>query len=70
MFEDDRLYRAGDPALRAIGAYFTLAQWRSKSTGPAYVRIGRRIFYRGRDLNEWLEKQTVRPTDPGTRVHR
>lgn len=70
MFEDDRLYRAGDPALRPIGAYFTMAAWRCQSKGPAYVRIGRRIFYRGRDLNEWLEKQTVRPTDHWTRVHR
>ena len=63
MFDADRLYRAGDPTLRQMGAYFTMSAWRCHGTGPPFVRIGRRILYRGGDLNEWLEKQTVRPID-------
>ena len=61
MFEDDRLYLVSDPALKVLGSYSTLAQWRCDGRGPAYVKIGQRIAYRGADLNAWLESRTVRP---------
>ena len=61
MFEDTRLYPARDDALRILGTYQTLAHWRSAGTGPAYVKVGAKVFYTGRDLNAWLEAQTVRP---------
>ena len=62
MFDDDRLYAANHPALRAIAPYSTMAHWRCEGRGPAYVKIGPRVVYRGRALNEWLEAQTVKPT--------
>lgn len=53
---------------RAAGVYLggeeapisvpTLADWRTKHAGPAYVRVGRLIRYRLADLNAWLEART------------
>ena len=63
MFDDDRLYLAGDPALLVLGHPSTLAHWRSEGRGPAFIKLGRRVAYRGRDVNEWLAAHTVRPTD-------
>ena len=63
MFDDDTLYLAGDPALLKLGRPSTLAHWRSEGRGPAFIKLGSRVAYRGSDLNSWLDAQTVRPTD-------
>ena len=60
-FDDDKYYRTNDPALELIATRGTLAQWRCQGRGPKYLRIGRRIFYRGADLNAWLDAHTVHP---------
>ena len=62
MFNEDKLYLANDPALRPLGSYMTFAHWRNEGRGPAYVKLGRRVAYSGRALNEWLESRTVQPT--------
>lgn len=61
MFDDDRLYPANDPALRVIAPYSTLAHWRCEGRGPAYIKLGAKVAYEGKALNEWLRSQTVRP---------
>jgi hypothetical protein len=38
----------------------TLQAWRIKGEGPAFVRAGRAIRYRRRDLLAWMDAQTVR----------
>lgn len=58
-FEDSRNYVLGDPELDLIGDRDKLAQWRHKNVGPAYYRLGRKIIYRGSDLNDWVEAQRV-----------
>ena len=63
MFDDDKLYLAGDPALLVLGRPSTLAHWRSEGRGPAYLKLGSRVAYRGSELNRWLGARTVRPTD-------
>ena len=63
MFDDDRLYLAGDPALLVLGRPSTLAHWRSEGRGPAYIKLGWRVAYRGSDLNAWIAARTIRPTD-------
>ena len=68
MFEPDKLYLANDLALRPLGSRQTLAHWRHEGRGPAFVRLGRRIAYRGSDLNRWLESRTVQPTDTDARA--
>jgi hypothetical protein len=35
----------------------TLAAWRCEKKGPAYLKIGRRVFYRRADIGEWLAVQ-------------
>ena len=61
MFTPDLLYFTDDPALKALAANQTMAQWRSEGRGPAYIKIGSRVAYRGSDLNAWLAAQTIRP---------
>ena len=61
MFDDEKLYLADDPALKVLGPYSTLAHWRSEGRGPAYVKLGKRVAYRGSALNAWIEAQTVQP---------
>lgn len=38
----------------------TLATWRCKKTGPAYVRLGK-ILYRAVDIEAFLESRIVQP---------
>ena len=40
----------------------TLQAWRTKGFGPAFVRAGRAVRYRHRDLIVWIEVNTVSPT--------
>ncbi|SMP37175.1 MerR family transcriptional regulator [Shimia sagamensis] len=51
LFEDERCYVLGDPELELLGDRDKLAQWRHKGVGPAYYKIGRKVIYRGTDLN-------------------
>ena len=61
MFDENRLYFTDDPALKAFSPYSTLAHWRSEGRGPAFIKVGWRVAYRGRDLNDWLDARTVQP---------
>ncbi|MYC27957.1 MAG: MerR family transcriptional regulator [Nitrospira sp. SB0662_bin_26] len=54
------MYRVGDPALHEIGRPSTLAKWRTTGEGPDFVRLGKRIGYSGRSLNEWIERRTTK----------
>jgi hypothetical protein len=38
----------------------TLQSWRIVGSGPAYVRAGRAIRYRRRDLLTWIDANTIR----------
>ena len=38
----------------------TLEKWRSEGTGPAVVRMGRRVAYARRDLVRWLAEQEAK----------
>ena len=65
MFDEDKLYLAGDSELATLGAPSTLASWRSEGQGPAFIKLGGRVAYSGRDLNAWIESRTVRPISEG-----
>ena len=60
-FDENRHYLLDDPELDLIGNRDMLAQWRHKGKGPAYYKLGRKILYRGADLNAWVETQRVDP---------
>jgi len=39
----------------------TLMNWRSrKQQGPSYIKVGQRVRYRISDLQDFLDRQTVR----------
>lgn len=60
-FDDNRNYVLGDPELELIGSREKLAQWRHKAKGPAYYKLGKKVVYRGADLNAWLAKNRTEP---------
>lgn len=61
LFEQNRNYVLGDPELDLIGDRAKLAQWRHKRIGPAYYKLGRKIIYKGEDLNAFAEAQRIDP---------
>ena len=61
LFESSRNYVLGDKELELIGSREKLAQWRHRNTGPAFYKIGKKIIYRGVDLNSWAEARRVEP---------
>ncbi|WP_443081574.1 helix-turn-helix domain-containing protein [Tsukamurella sp. USMM236] len=38
--------------------------WRTRRTGPAYLKIGQAVRYDTRDLDAWLTEQRVEPEPP------
>lgn len=39
-----------------------LAKWRVTGEGPRFIRVGRRIAYDPRDVQEWLDARRVGST--------
>jgi excisionase family DNA binding protein len=39
----------------------TLAEWRSRGLGPAYVKVGRHVRYRREAIDDWEAGQTRQP---------
>lgn len=47
----------------------TLQDWRSKGTGPAYAKLGKRVAYDTTDLDVFVASQRVEPkVHPGVEV--
>jgi hypothetical protein len=65
LFDDNRNYLLGDPELEFVGDRDKLAQWRHKGLGPAYYKLGRKVVYRGCDLNAWAEANRFDPALQG-----
>ncbi len=43
-------------------APITLAKWRLQGTGPAFLKLGRRVAYRRVTIDEWLAAKVRRST--------
>lgn len=39
----------------------TLVGWRNERRGPAYLKIGRKVFYRQADIAAWINAQRREP---------
>lgn len=40
----------------------TMENWRSQRRGPKYLKLNNsRVYYRRKDLDEWLEKRIIDP---------
>ncbi len=59
----DGFYPPDSPELRALAAVQTLARWRHEGKGPAYMKSGSRIVYRGSDVLAWLDARRVEPVE-------
>ena len=43
----------------------TLSCWRSRGTGPSYVKLGKRLIrYRKSDLDAWIKSESIGVTSP------
>jgi predicted DNA-binding transcriptional regulator AlpA len=42
-----------------------LALWRRDGSGPPFLKIGQAVFYRRREVREWLESRVVLSTAQG-----
>jgi len=40
-----------------------LAQKRYLGTGPKFVKLGRRVFYKWADVHAWIDQNTMQRTD-------
>ena len=61
MFQSDRLYLTDNPDLLAVWKASTLAGWRCEERGPVYMKIGKRVYYKGADLNAFIDSHRVDP---------
>ena len=61
MYDETKLYPTNDPAVLALASYSTMSHWRSEGSGPSYIKIGAKVAYSGRALNEWIAERTVQP---------
>ena len=64
-FKDDHYYPTNDPGLNAlIGTQGSLAVMRCKGRGPKYHKVGNRVLYLGKDLNDYLDAGRIEPRQP------
>ena len=58
----DELFPTSEAASYTCISDATLAGYRSRGIGPAFLKFGNRVFYRRRDLDEWIASRRVRST--------
>ena len=44
----------------------TLEYWAKAGTGPPRTKIGKRVFYRGTAVQEWLKEKEISTNEPRT----
>ncbi|MEM6355208.1 MAG: MerR family transcriptional regulator [Pseudomonadota bacterium] len=57
--DPDAWYATDAPELDVIGKRQTRTKWRHENRGPAFVKSGSRVLYRGADVLTWLEARRV-----------
>jgi len=60
--DPDGLLNEAQTSLLLCLSVRTLQGWRLRGGGPVYVKTGRSVRYRRRDLIDWIEAQTVHST--------
>ncbi len=59
---DDELFTPTEAAATLRSNTRTLERWRTTGTGPAFVKIGRKVAYTRASLGEFVAAQTRRHT--------
>lgn len=57
----DQYYPPADLEGAGIAKTQTFAQWRHEGRGPAYIKVGSRVLYHGKDVLAWLNENRVSP---------
>lgn len=57
MHQYDRLLRIEDVAEMTGIPVATWRHWRATGSGPRSARLGRRVVYRERDVQAWIDAQ-------------
>jgi len=57
----DKLFSESELAELLALTRAAVAQNRREGVGPKFLRIRRRIRYRGADIEQWLERRTTNP---------
>lgn len=55
--ELERLMTAEELAVYLGVTLRTISEWKATSYGPRRVRVGRRVFFRISDVNDWIARQ-------------
>lgn len=61
-FDPDRLLNEKEAADLTGLAIRTLQAWRVRGEGPRFVKVGRAVRYRRRDVVAWIEQNTLAST--------
>lgn len=56
---EDRLLRPDEVAELLGVPVGTMANWRYQGRGPAFVKVGRHVRYRRRDVDAWIDRHVV-----------
>ena len=60
LFDENRHYQPADQEIiDLLGSREKQAQMRHHGRSPAFYRLGRKIIYHGRDLNQWANAQRI-----------
>lgn len=57
--DDDMLYGEETIATHLDCGVKTLQAWRTRGGGLPFVKVGRLVKYRGKDVKDWIAKRTV-----------
>jgi hypothetical protein len=60
LTDDDALFTPTEAAAYLRSNTRTLERWRTTGSGPAFVKIGRRVAYTGAALGKFVAAQTRR----------
>lgn len=68
MYESsDQLLSTREAADHLRNSPRTFIRWRGLGLGPPYIRVGGKVRYLRRDLDEWLARNRVHPVREYTR---
>lgn len=73
LFEGDELLTTNEAAELLRLRPITLAHHRMQASGPPFVRLGRKVFYRRSALAAWVnaqERTSTAPTPPKAKARR
>ncbi len=66
LYDPDALLGESETAQMLSVSTRTLQAWRLKGGGPVFVRCGRAVRYRRRDLISWMDANAVSSTSQET----